>query len=264
LVSAPPLFSIVPIEVVQDKRLTLWHVRVLVALLSFRRKNTDTVWPSREQIAERAGMHIANVSKTTSELVSLGWLVKDGGGGRSKSCEYRITVPETVAESATDSYPQTVAAPATVAEFATVAESTTKTLAESATRIIGEQSNEQSNKRTHARPSDVDAQQWADWVALRRAKRAPVTETALDGIRREAAKAGVTLQAALAECCARGWTGFKADWVQPRITAPPNAADRRAAFVASITGTAGPQQDPRIIDVDFAEPAPARLAIGRR
>lgn len=261
--SQQPVFSIVPIEVVQDRRLTLWHVRVLVALLSFRRKNTDTVWPSREQIAERAGMHIANVSKTTTELVALGWLVKEGEGGRSKSCEYRITVPETVAEFTTDSYPQTVAARTTVAESATVAKSASKTLAESATRIRREQRSELSNTETRGCPGDVDPRQWGDWLALRKAKRAPVSETALAGIRREAAKAGMTLQAALAECCSRGWAGFKAEWVQPRIAAPPTAADRRAAFVASLY----PQQpatDPRIIDVEQSESAAPRLAVGGR
>ena len=48
-----------------------------------------------------------------------------------------------------------------------------------------------------------------------------VTQTALDGIAREAEKAGVPLQEALAESCARGWIGFKADWMAPRSVGPP-------------------------------------------
>lgn len=47
------IFSIVPLEVWADKRLTLKQMRVLGVLFSFRGKNTDTVWPSRAQIAER-------------------------------------------------------------------------------------------------------------------------------------------------------------------------------------------------------------------
>ena len=60
---------------------------------------------------------------------------------------------------------------------------------------------------------DVDAEVWADFVKLRKAKKSPLTKTAVDGIRREAERAGWTMQAAIAECCARGWSGFKAAWV---------------------------------------------------
>ena len=50
-------------------------------------------------------------------------------------------------------------------------------------------------------------------MEIRKAKRAPLTETALDGISREAEKAGLTLQAALEMSCARGWQGFNATWL---------------------------------------------------
>ena len=53
----------------------------------------------------------------------------------------------------------------------------------------------------------------ADFRAIRTAKKAPVTKTAMDGIAREANKAGLNLQAALAMCCERGWSGFKAEWL---------------------------------------------------
>lgn len=53
-----------------------------------------------------------------------------------------------------------------------------------------------------------------DFKAIRKGKRAAITKTAMDGIRREAGKAGLTLESALAMCCERGWSGFKAEWVQ--------------------------------------------------
>ena len=40
-----------------------------------------------------------------------------------------------------------------------------------------------------------------------------MTVTALAGIKKEADKAGWPFEKAIAECVARGWTGFKADWV---------------------------------------------------
>ena len=52
-----------------------------------------------------------------------------------------------------------------------------------------------------------------DFVTLRKAKKAPITETAIAGIKREASKAGYSLQQALQTCCERGWIGFKAEWV---------------------------------------------------
>ena len=36
---------------------------------------------------------------------------------------------------------------------------------------------------------------------------------ALDRIRAEAGKAKITMDEALQTCCARGWTGFKAEWL---------------------------------------------------
>jgi uncharacterized protein YdaU (DUF1376 family) len=61
--------------------------------------------------------------------------------------------------------------------------------------------------------TDVDPQVAADFTALRHKLRAPITQTAVAGIRREAEKAGLTLNSALAMCCERGWRGFKAEWV---------------------------------------------------
>ena len=68
-------------------------------------------------------------------------------------------------------------------------------------------------KRTSiARPDGVSEQVWNDFSALRNKRRAPITETALKGIQREAEKAGISLEAALSTCCERGWQGFKAEW----------------------------------------------------
>lgn len=67
-----------------------------------------------------------------------------------------------------------------------------------------------------ARPEGVTEQTWADWVQLRKSKRAPITETVLAGAVTEAAKAGWTLEAFLAEWCTRGSQGLKAEWIKPQ------------------------------------------------
>ncbi len=65
-----------------------------------------------------------------------------------------------------------------------------------------------------AQPSDVSEQVWQDFLATRKQLKAAVTQTAIDAIRREAGKARISLEDALRMCCARGWRGFKADWVR--------------------------------------------------
>lgn len=63
-------------------------------------------------------------------------------------------------------------------------------------------------------PDGVDPAVFSDYLKTRKAKRAPITQTALGIIEREAAKIGWTLNEAITECVARGWVGFKAEWVQ--------------------------------------------------
>jgi hypothetical protein len=72
-------------------------------------------------------------------------------------------------------------------------------------------------------PDGVSQSVWADFLQLRKVKRAPLTETALESIRKESAKAGFTLSEALAECCSRGWQGFKAEWVLKAPSAAPHS-----------------------------------------
>lgn len=84
------------------------------------------------------------------------------------------------------------------------------------------------------KPEGVKPETWRDWLALRKAKHAPVTETTLDGARREAAKAGWTLEAFLAEWCERGSQGLKADWL------------KSSARVVPITDSASPAASRRL------------------
>ena len=68
------------------------------------------------------------------------------------------------------------------------------------------------SKTTAARPDDVSEEVWADYQTLRKAKRAPITDTVIKGLRREAEAAGITLEQAMTFCIERGYQGFKADW----------------------------------------------------
>ena len=63
-------------------------------------------------------------------------------------------------------------------------------------------------------PDGVSPELWSDYLSVRKGK--PMTQTALNGIEREAHKAGLTLEAGLRICAERGWTGLKAEWLQDK------------------------------------------------
>lgn len=78
-----------------------------------------------------------------------------------------------------------------------------------------------------------------DWLEVRKMKRAPLTQTALDAIIEEAAKARLTLNDAIKVCVENSWQGFKADWHlnankssngnRPKLPSQMTEAERKAA-----------------------------------
>lgn len=87
------------------------------------------------------------------------------------------------------------------------------------------------------KPVDVSAEVWADFLTLRKAKKAPLTATALKGVQREAEKAGMTLEAALEVSVTNGWQGFKADWVKGKSSS--GGGRRKDGFSAALDAELG-------------------------
>ena len=110
-------------------------------------------------------------------------------------------------------------------------------------------------------PPDVGIQEWEDWLSLRKAKKAPVTETVLKSARKEAEKAGITLNAFLTIWCARGSQGLQAEWLKT------NERQTFAQQAADIARTTVPAQhsgpDPVLLkiaaDREKATPMPAHI-----
>lgn len=67
-------------------------------------------------------------------------------------------------------------------------------------------------------PQIQDRQLVDDWVRVRKAKKAVITQTALDGFMKEVEKSGLSLEDVLRSCCEHNWAGFKASWVQKQET----------------------------------------------
>lgn len=107
-----------------------------------------------------------------------------------------------------------------------------------------------------AAPVGVSPVVWFEFVALRKAKKARVTQIVLDGLQKEADKAGWTLEQVLKEIILRNWQSFKADWVQPRQGGLVNKYD-----VANVTTPPPPNQDAalRKIEEDRKKAVPPSL-----
>ena len=107
-------------------------------------------------------------------------------------------------------------------------ESTENECVTDASRVTSRNSHGRATKKppvTPACPDDVDPDTYRDFLAVRKAKRAPLTATALAGLRREAAKAGMSLQDAMAMCCERGWQSLRSDWLKDARPEPPPRAE---------------------------------------
>ena len=106
-----------------------------------------------------------------------------------------------------------------------------------------------------AAPEGVLQSVWDEFIAHRKAKKAKVTDLVIEGIAKEATKAGWSLEDALKETIVRNWQSFKADWVAPKQILA-NKYD-----VAHVTTPTPPNQDAalRKIEEDRKKAVPPSL-----
>ena len=97
-------------------------------------------------------------------------------------------------------------------------------------------------------PFGVSIEVWNDFVKHRKAIKTLVTENVIKSIDKEAQKAGWTLEQALSEIVARGWRGFKAEWVKDKTLTP--AATKKQEFISGLTrGLMGGDKNVKLIDL---------------
>jgi hypothetical protein len=75
-------------------------------------------------------------------------------------------------------------------------------------------------QKTVSKPEDIDQQIWQDFLDLRRQKKAKLTLTAWERIRKELDRGkeqGYTPNDMMAEAVASGWQAFKLDWYLNRV-----------------------------------------------
>jgi hypothetical protein len=183
-------------------------------------------WPSIPTIAERTCLANRSVQRAITALEAAGHLIADRRNGRHTRYtvvpnprhtvvpdrESRVTErPEPTTERrepTTRSYLPTSESPSNRKEPSRTIRATVKKARASAV----------------ARPDEVQEQTWVDWLELRKAKHAPVTQTVLASARSEAEKAGLSLERFLVIWCARGSQGLEAAWLKPNERAYPHGS----------------------------------------
>ena len=108
-----------------------------------------------------------------------------------------------------------------VKNFPATSEKSSPVTSEKSSHTINNiKNNIQNTNKKNTKKSDLDlladfgitGQLADDFIVLRKAKKAPITETALKGYQSEADKAGISICEAVAIAIKRNWQGFNADW----------------------------------------------------
>lgn len=106
----------------------------------------------------------------------------------------------------------------------------------------------------------VDQQTAADYLALRKGKRAASTPTAMRAVVRESEKAGMALQDTLTMCCAKGWAGFEAGWLVQQARAGPVNRPEKFDPVAHVNRNRTPAQRYEAAENNVIDITPERVA----
>jgi uncharacterized protein YdaU (DUF1376 family) len=82
---------------------------------------------------------------------------------------------------------------------------------------IEDKRKEDKKREDNATPEGVSPSIFKDYLKVRKAKKSPWTPTALEGLQREAKKAGKSLEEVMRICCEKNWVGFNPEWLKTDI-----------------------------------------------
>ena len=178
-------------------------------------KESDNI--SISQFMKATGLSNSAVIKACESLVKYGLLVKENGarntGVYAVNSYSKITHEKSSQVTCEESSP--------VKKVHSTHEKSSQVTCEKNSHTINNIKNtiQNTNKKTTQKNSlvllaefGIVGQLAEDFLKLRKAKSAPITETALKGFQREAAKAGISLSDAITIAIERNWRGFSASW----------------------------------------------------
>ena len=203
----------------------------LVALCECANYKTGHIYPSIAHLEEITGQDRKTLIANIAKLEQLGLLVDTGGrSGRTGQIKVYRATTETVPNVEQFQKRNSSVSPPKQSQ---------KRDTEPSREPSVDKAKALPTKRAGvpAMPEGVELNVWNDFLELRKAKHAPLSNTALAAIEREAALAGWSLNDALAECAARGWQSFKADWVKETRNGKATSTsspDRRSSLARAI------------------------------
>lgn len=200
----------------------------LVALCECANYKTGRIFPSIAHIEEITGQNRKTIISNIAELERLGFISDTGErAGTTKQIK--------VYEVPTQTVPKTEQSQKRNSSVFTQKQSQKRDTEPSREPSV-DKANALPTKRARicAKPDGVSDELWADWLSHRDGK---FSQTALDGFKREADKAGWTVAEAFTEAIERKWHGFKANWVKEARNGKATSTsspDRRSSLARAI------------------------------
>lgn len=196
-------------------------------------------WPSYAFLARRTGMNTKTVEAGVFRLKQVGLIVDTGKreGGTGKVIVYRLNDPKSGVvtpgpqePSANGTRPQNTPENGCITPTGNPPKfgaNPPKNGGQSPQKVgvttpkAGDGTSNRTKNRTRKEPGisvtaipGVPDKLLSDWLVVRKDKKAgTLTETAVDGLLREAAKAGLTAEEAVRTCIERNWIGLNAGWL---------------------------------------------------
>ena len=189
-------------------------------------KEIDSI--SIGQFMEVTGLSNRSVITACDSLVEKGLLVRSGGERRLNTYSVKsFNISQTGEKSSSDKTGENISQTGEKSSSDKTGENISQTGEKRSSDLVKKVHTQNNNKNTiqnnnkkNTKKSESDllaefgivGQLAEDFLKLRKAKNAPITETALKGFQREAAKAGISLSNAITIAIERNWRGFSASW----------------------------------------------------
>lgn len=174
---------------------------------------------SVSQFMEVTGLSNRSVITACESLVEMGLLERSGGERKLNTYSVKAFEISQAGEKSSSDETGEKTSP-TGENFSQTGEKSSSDLVKKVHTQNNNKNTIQNNNKKNTKKSVLDlladfgitGQLADDFIVLRKAKKAPITETALKGYQSEADKAGISICEAVAIAIKRNWQGFNADW----------------------------------------------------
>jgi len=196
----------------------------MLAIANFA-NDDGCAFPSVAALAKKCRVQPRRMNYILTNLQRSGELQLKVGGGPRGTNNYTITLETQGLHSSAGVHPSAGLHPSAPPPCTGVREPLHWSAPKPSLTII-----EPSFSNTRSLLPEISDELFADFQQVRKTKKAAITKTAVDGIRREAAKAGLTIEQVITVCCERGWASFKSEWLVDKPGNARNTPSRHTGF----------------------------------